>query len=60
MLIFLKKSLLKFPGFQPRRMNLPTSVTSPLIMSETFRGFQIAQPGGAANFLIILTSSYLA
>jgi hypothetical protein len=39
---------------------LPTSVTSPLTLSETFRGSQIVQPGGAANFLIILTSSYLA
>jgi hypothetical protein len=32
----------------------------PLTTSETFRGSQIAQPGGAVNFLIILTPSYLA
>jgi hypothetical protein len=35
-------------------------VKSPLTTSETFRGPQIIQPGGAANFLIILTSGCLA
>ena len=40
--------------------HLLTSIASPLSTSETFRGSQIVQPGGAANFLIILTSSYLA
>ena len=38
--------------------NLLTSVNKPFHY-KTFRGSQIAQPGGAANFLIILISSYL-
>ena len=39
--------------------NLLTSVNKPFPY-KMFRGSQIAQPGGAANFLIIPTSSHLA
>jgi hypothetical protein len=54
----------KVPRLPATASDAPAKLLTPVDksshVSETFRGSQIAQPGGAANFLIILTSSYLA
>ncbi|MGA7885174.1 MAG: hypothetical protein WCA44_05480 [Acidobacteriaceae bacterium] len=59
-----KKSFLTFPAFRHGEQCTFRSGEDcrkvPLITSETFRGLQIVQPGGADNFLIILISGCLA